>query len=128
MLFVSLLVVAFLDIIGIDQQITTNYTRSLQAAFIADAGLETAVYELRQDDSYAGTGSTVEFPAGSGNTYDVSVSGGVITSTGTVRGISRTIEGNFTVAGASSPYTVTVNTWDWDMSSKSKNDQNKKNK
>ena len=49
MLFISLLVVAFVDLATIDQQIVTNQVRALEASFIADAGVETAVYELRQD-------------------------------------------------------------------------------
>lgn len=111
MLFISLLVVAFVDLATIDQQIVTNQVRDLQAGFIADAGVETAVYELRQDPGYSGTGGNVEFPSGSGNTYNVTVSGSTITSTGTVTDFSRTIEVDFSITGASVPYTVRINTW-----------------
>jgi type II secretory pathway component PulK len=111
MLFISLLVVAFVDLATIDQQIVTNQVRDLQAGFISDAGVETAVYELRQDSGYSGTGGNVEFPSGSGNTYNVAVSGSTITSTGTVSDFSRTIEVDFSISGASALYTVRINTW-----------------
>lgn len=122
LLFISLLVVAFLDIVTIDRQIATNQIRDLQASFIADAGAETAIYELRQDDEYSGTGGDVQFPnpKDPNNPYDtyynVSVSGNTITSTGklftdTALRFSRTIEVNFSLTGGSLPYTVKINTW-----------------
>lgn len=114
LLFVSLLVVAFLDMATIDQQITTNQIRDLQASFIADAGVETAIYELKaqeEEGDYSGTGGDVEFPSGSGNTYNVSVSDSTITSIGTIGDFSHTIEVDFSLTGGSSPYTVMIDTW-----------------
>ncbi len=112
MLFISLLVVAFLDIVTIDQKIATNQIRDLQANFIADAGVETAIYELRQDDTYNGTVGDVEFPSGSGNTYNVEfVDADTFTSTGTIGDFSRTVEVDFSLTGSSSPYTVKINSW-----------------
>jgi len=111
MAVLSLLVIALLDTITIDWQILGNQQRMLKATFIAYAGVENAIYELRQDDSYSGTGGSVEFPAGSGNTYDVTVSGGTITSTGIVRGQTRTVEAYYSLKGSSDPYKVTVNAW-----------------
>ena len=108
LLFMSLLTVLFLDITGIDQQITTNYVRTMQADFLADAGIETAVYELTEDAAYNGTGGEVEFPAGSGNTYNVSISGNTITSVGTAKGFSSTLEADFTIG---SDNTVTLDNW-----------------
>jgi len=52
LLFVSLLVVALVDTITIDQQISTNHIRDTQAGFLADAGVEYAVYKLKDDSSY----------------------------------------------------------------------------
>ena len=111
MLFISLLVVAFVDLATIDQQIVTNQVRALQASFIADAGVETAVYELRQDSGYGGTGGNIEFPTGSGNTYNVTIAGGTITSTGTVSDFLRIIEADYALSGGAPPYTVRINTW-----------------
>ncbi|MCP4652268.1 MAG: hypothetical protein GY858_02640 [Candidatus Omnitrophica bacterium] len=112
MVFMALLVVAFLDIATIDYQIVTNHIRGLQAEFIADAGVETGIYELRQDDEYSGSSGDVVFPSGSGNTYNVTVDGDEIVSVGTVDGFSRTITVDFTLSGASAPHTVTINTWE----------------
>ncbi len=110
--FVALFVVAFLDTITIDQQINTNQIRSLEANFIAEAGIETAVYELRQDSGYSGTGGDVTFPSGSGNTYNVTISGGdTISSVGTVGDFTRTIEAEYSLTGSSSPYSVMVDIW-----------------
>ena len=111
MLFISLIVVAFLDIATIDQLIATNQIRDSQAGFIADAGVETAIYELRQDNTYTGTGVDIEFPSGSGNTYNVTVSGSTITSTGTIGDFSRTVEVDFLLIDSFFPYTVRINSW-----------------
>lgn len=111
MAFLSLIATAFFDVLTIEQQIATNQIREMQAVFIADAGVETAVYELRQNSNWSGTGGDVEFPSGSGNTYNVSASGGTITSTGTVSNFSSTIEAGFSSSGSSAPYTVLIDTW-----------------
>jgi len=47
LLFMSLLVVAFLDFITIEQQIITNNLRSKQATFIAEAGVEAKISQIR---------------------------------------------------------------------------------
>jgi len=52
LLFISLLIVAFLDTITIDQQIATNQIKDMQASFFADAGIEYAIYKLKNDNSY----------------------------------------------------------------------------
>lgn len=113
LLFISLLVVAFLDMTTIEQQIVTNRLRDLESTFIADAGVETAVFELRQNKGYNGTGGPLEFPSGSGNTYDVdvSVSTSTITSTGTVGNFLRKLEVEFSLTGSSPPFTVEIDTW-----------------
>ena len=86
--------------------------RDLQASIIADAGVETAIFELRQDNAYSGTGGDVEFPSGSGNTYNVTVAGDTITSIGTIdSSFSRTLEVTFALCGSSAPYLVMINTW-----------------
>jgi Tfp pilus assembly protein PilX len=92
MVIMSLIVVVFLDTVTIDRQITTNQVRAEQASFIAGAGIENAVYELRQDSGYSGTGGAIEFPLGSGNTYNVTISGATITSVGKISDFMRTIE------------------------------------
>jgi len=110
--FVSLLSVAFLDIVTIDQQITTNYIKGMRSGFLADAGVETAVFELRKNENYTGTGGEVEYPRRSGNTYDVSVSGNTITSTGNVEGFSSTVEAGFILTPGSPRNKVIIDTWE----------------
>ena len=50
--FVALLVVVFVDTVTIDQQIVTNQVKDTQAMFLADAGVEYAVYKLKDDITY----------------------------------------------------------------------------
>lgn len=52
LVFVSLLVVVFVDTVTIDQQITTNQINDMQASFLADAGTEYALYKLKDDVTY----------------------------------------------------------------------------
>ena len=112
LLFMTLLVVVSLDMSTTDQQIATNQIRDVQTTYIADAGVEWAVYQLRQDDTYSGTGGAVEFPTGSGNMYNVTVSGGdTITSTGTIGSFTRTLEVEYSLTGSAVPYTVKITTW-----------------
>jgi len=104
MLFVSLLVVAFLDMATIDQQITTNTIRGLQAQYLADAGVETAVYNLRTNSS-SGINGTVA----SGYNYTVTnnYTSGIINSTGQAWGFSCNVSANYTKSGN----TVNINNW-----------------
>ena len=116
MLFVSLLVVVFLDMVTIEQKISTNQIRTLQATYIADAGVEEAVYQLRQDDEWSGTGGDVEFPSGSGNSFNVSLDDNTIISTGTVGNFTvgnftKVLNVDFTLSGSFPPYRVLIDKW-----------------
>lgn len=112
LLFLSLLIVVSLDMSTTDQQIATNQIRDMQAIYIADAGIEEAVYQLRQDDEYEGTGGAVEFPSGSGNTYNVTIEeGNIITSVGTVGIFTRTLEAEYLLSGSIAPFTVKIINW-----------------
>ena len=112
MLFVTVLVVALLDMVTIEQKISTNHIRTLQATYIADSGVEEAIYQLRQDDDWSGTGGDVEFPSGSGNSFNVSVSDTTITSTGTVGDFTKALNIDFILSGSSSPYQVLIDKWE----------------
>lgn len=52
LLFVSLAVVMFVDTVTIEQTIATNHIKDIQAAYLADAGIEYAIIELKADASY----------------------------------------------------------------------------
>ncbi len=92
--FVSLLVIAFLDITQIDLQIVTNHTRDVQATYIGEAGIEYAIYQLLYVNSnWTGTGGDVSFAGGSYNVA-VAIAGSkrTIQSTGKKGGFERVLK------------------------------------
>jgi len=111
MLFVAMMAIAFVNVSGIEQQIATNHIYDVRATYLADAGVETAVYELRQDSSYLGTGGSVVFPSGSGQTYSALVAGGSIAATGIIGDFQRSVTAEYTLSGSSAPYTVRLDNW-----------------
>ena len=111
LLIIALLVVAFLETTTIDLQIVNNQLSRNKALYIADAGIEYAVYRLKV--SKANFTQSTQLPSGSGNTYSVTYvsSSGIITSTGTLAsGESVTLEAKVSVTG-SSPFTVKILYW-----------------
>ena len=111
----SLLVVAFLELTTTDLQIVSNHNLRNQALYIADAGVEYAIYQLRNNKNWSGTGGTVELPSGSGNNYNVTcsnISGKItITSIGSLAtGEQITLEVRASVTG-SIPYKVKIIYW-----------------
>ena len=81
LLFVSLLVIAFLDTTRIDLQIVNNHTHDVQVTYIAEAGIEYAIYYLIYVDSnWGGTGGEVSF---AGGTYNITIE---------INGTKRTIQ------------------------------------
>jgi len=116
MSMLSLLTVSSLEMLTINIQIGNNHVHDLQALYIADAGVEDAIDRLRDDPSWDAGLSDVEFPAGSGNTYAVTIDNTeyplvVITSTGTVFNFQRSLEVRVKITGSSSPYSVAITYW-----------------
>ena len=117
MLFISLIVVAFLDIATIDQLIATNQIRDAQTTYIVDAGIEYKIYQIRWLPPRIWRRTlNAEFPAGSGNTYSVSVDASgfpvvILTSVGTVGDFQRTIEVGVAASGTPLSYTVIIDYW-----------------
>jgi type II secretory pathway component PulK len=115
LLIVSLLVVAFYELITIDLQITSNHLKRNQALYIADAGVEYAISRLRLNRSNFSQG--VEFPSGSGNNYNVNVtsvdiSAKIILSTGTLAsGEAVRLEAKVSVLGQNPPYRLKIISW-----------------
>ena len=107
MLFVALLVTAFLDMATIDQQITTNTIRGLQAQYLADAGVETAVYNLRNNTNYNGTSGIINHTSGCNYSFTVDNTSDKIDSTGQAWGFSCNVSANYTKSGN----TVNINNW-----------------
>jgi hypothetical protein len=104
MLMVSSLVVLALDAQTVEMAITRNVLSLSKSLYTADAGVQHAMGMLRADVTWR-TGFPspgVEFPAGSGSFYYVTVTEGadgevIVTSTGTVGGLSKTIRATLSV-------------------------------
>ena len=107
MLMLSLLTIGSLEMLRLNLKIAGNHSRDLQVLYIADAGVEDAIYRLRNDPSWDTGLSDEEFPNGSGNTYTVIIDNItespsiIITSTGTVSDFQRTIEVKVRITGSS---------------------------
>lgn len=93
--FSSLLVGGLLHSLTTDLQIAHNHLYSTKALYIADAGIEHALNELRNNPAPTWP-HTETFPAGSSSQFTVNVTGSaptyVITSTGTAAGFQRVVE------------------------------------
>jgi Tfp pilus assembly protein PilX len=110
----SLLAISFMDLTTTDLQITDNLYRKNQALYLADAGVEYAIYQLRNDKNWNKTKKPIDLPSGSGNTYSVTYSStsGTITSVGALNsGPQVTLEAKVSVSGSKSPYTVKTIYW-----------------
>jgi len=111
LIIISLLMVAFLEVTTIDLQITSNHFNRNKALYIADAGVEYAVWRLKS--SKANSSQLMEFPLGSGNTYNVTYNSvsATLTSVGRlISGEQVTVEAKVSVTG-SAPYTVKIIYW-----------------
>lgn len=108
MLFVFLLITAIADLITVDMEIINNQMCNMQTTYIAEAGIEKAIYRLTQDSNYTGNFSD-SFAEGN---YLVSVQGTpeekTITCTGTLGNWTHTLRAKAEVKGTVTPYTVTL--------------------
>jgi Tfp pilus assembly protein PilX len=116
MTMLSMLAIGSLEMLTLNIQIASNHMHDLQALYIADAGMEDAIMELRSDSSWDTGFTDKEFPVGSGNTYTVTIDNSdspsiVITSTGIVSDFQRSLEAQVEITGASAPYTVEMAYW-----------------
>lgn len=110
--FISLLVVGFLQIVTSDLQIMHNHYLRNKALYIAEAGTEYAFSRIRRRNANFSTTRT--FPAGSGNTYNVTYTrtSGRITSVGRLNsGEQASLETKVTVKGSSAPFKLKVIYW-----------------
>lgn len=112
----ALLTISSLDMLTLNVQLGGNHERELKASYMADAGVEDAIDRLRDDSGWDAGLTDVEFPAGSGNTYTVTIDNSespliIITSTGTVASLQRSLEVQVKITGSSSPYSARVMYW-----------------
>ena len=105
MVIVSSLVILMLDVATTDMAITRNTLSLSKALYSADAGIQHSLAMLRADRTWRNgfPSPGVEFPPGSGSRYVVTVADGaigevIVTSTGTVGGLSKTVRATISVA------------------------------
>ena len=93
MLVFSLLTVSLYELLQTSIQITGNHRLDLRTTYIADAGAEAAINELRIDPEWAGPISVTPFAGGAYEVVVVSNDPGPgdveILSTGTISGFQR---------------------------------------
>lgn len=111
LVFISIIIVAFLNLIASDLMITTNHLGRLRALYIAEAGVEYAVSQLRVDRNWTAN-QTTAFPSGSASTYTVTYPGTtrVIVSSAQVDNnkFRATINATVSILGQVSPFTVKI--------------------
>lgn len=120
-LFMSILIIGYLEVATTETEIMRNHRLSNKALHIAEAGIEDAIYTLRQTGNHHWTTGFTDkvFPAGSTSSYTVTVNDDdypdiVITSTGTVSSsFRRQIEVGIAISGppTSAPYPIRINYW-----------------
>jgi len=114
-LILATLIIAFLNITAIDLNLVKNHMCSLQAYYIAEAGIADAIDEIRLNGPLEDTEWEEFFPASTSNKYNVSVSQNstVINCTGlaAVSNFSRALEVKVSVTGSSPPYKVSIKQW-----------------
>lgn len=116
-LILATLIIGLLNLTAIDADLTKNHIYSLQAYYIAEAGIADAISELRENgpnaDSYQ-----ENFPQGTSSEYSVVMTDSspvVITSTGIVTeaNFRRTLEVRVDVTGGGmmAPYDTSIVQW-----------------
>jgi len=119
MLFISLLFASVFNMLTTDVAITGNLGKEAVALYLAEAGIERAVYELSQDNTWTSNG-TVHIYLPSGQTanyyYIVRAAGSeTIDATGYVgaESYSKSVRVTVSISGvAPGPYAVEVLTWE----------------
>lgn len=114
-LIMATLIIGLLNLTAIDASLVKNHMCSLQAYYIAEAGIADAIDEMRQNGPLADTAWQQTFPAGSSSAYKVAVtdSSTLITCAGAAApsNFSRLLQVQVDVTGGSSPYDVSIQQW-----------------
>jgi Tfp pilus assembly protein PilX len=112
LVFISILVVALLNLLTSDLVITNNHLGRLKALYTAEAGIEYAVSQLRTNINWTANPYTEIFPPTSDNSFSVTKTTPttrIITSVGNIDNkFTATIEAKVSIQGTSSPYTVRI--------------------
>lgn len=114
-LILAALVIGLLSLTEIDAILVKNHMCSLQAYYIAEAGIADAIDEIRQNGALGDTQWEEFFPAGTSSKYNVSVtqSSTLISCTGLAASsnFSRALEIQVGITGSSAPYNVLIEQW-----------------
>ena len=115
MVLLATMVIGLANLTAVDLSLVKNHMCSLQAYYIAEAGIADAIDQIQQQGTLATTDWESSFPA-SPDKYTIAVtqdSTTVITSTGlaATANFTRELEVDVSVSGSSAPYTVSINQW-----------------
>jgi len=115
-LIIATLIIGLLNLTAIDAGLVKNHMCSLQAYYIAEAGIADAINRIRLNGPLADSSWQQTFPAGSSSQYDIAVSQSstIINCTGlaAASNFSRALEVQVDVTGSSSPYNVSIQKWE----------------
>ncbi|MCP4650842.1 MAG: hypothetical protein GY853_12300 [PVC group bacterium] len=115
--FMSVFIVGYLEIAATETEIMRNHRGSTQALYIADAGIEDALWQLRQNRKWKKGFKNKVFPSGESSSYTVTINNKgypsvIIASTGTAPGnYQRQVEMGITITSTSAPCNLVVNYW-----------------
>jgi type II secretory pathway component PulK len=102
----SAVVMGMLQVNTEETQLMENYANAAQALAVAEAGLNDALAQIRTNAGWSAGFSSKSF---AGGTYTVTVSGGTITSTGTLsQGSTARVQATVTVASGGPPYLIQI--------------------
>lgn len=114
-LIIATLIIGLLNLTAIDASLVKNHMCSLQAYYIAEAGIADAIDQIRQNGPLADTSWQEIFPAGSSSQYKVAVtdSSSLITCAGAAApsNFIRLLQVRLDVSGSSPPYDVSIQQW-----------------
>ena len=114
-LLLAVFVSGFIGLTAIDLNVSTNTTESMQAYYIAEAGVADAIAQMVASGPMSDDSWTTTYPSGSSDQYTVTVSdsSGLIASQGQTSplGFTRAIEVSVSVTGSSAPYAVAITEW-----------------
>ena len=104
MVFTSMLVVSIVDTQTMQYAALRNSVDYDRARYLAEAGLQHALSFLEQDITWRAGLAGVEYPAGSGNRYSVTVTDGasgtlLLTATGNAGTFARTLQVSIKMGG-----------------------------
>lgn len=119
MLFISLLFVSMFNMLTTDVAITGNLGKDTVALYLAEAGVERAVYELSQDNAWTSDGTSLIYlpSTQTANYYYIVYAAGsdTVDATGYVGAetYSKTVRATVSISGAApGPYGVEILTWE----------------